>query len=89
MSEHFPELKSSITTVKVQLNISDYATKEDLRNVTGVDVSDFAEIAGLANLKSDDKLDIDKLKNAQNALNKLKSKLETTPVSNVVKKWCY
>ena len=79
--------------------MSNYATKADLKNATGVDTSKFAKKVDLANLKSNvDKLDIDKLKNAPNGLSSLKSevdkldigKLETTPtdlskLSNVVK----
>ena len=50
--------------VKVELNLSNYATNADLKNATGVDTSSFVKITDLANLKSDvDKLDTDKLKN--------------------------
>ena len=75
--------------MKVELDLSNYATKADLKNVTGVHTSDFAKNIDLANLKSDlDKLDIDKLKNEPSNLSILKSKvdkldiekLETTPV---------
>ena len=58
--------------------MSNYPTKADLRNATGVDTSKFAEKVDLASLKLEiDKSDIDKL--------------ETTPVdlsklSHVVKK---
>ena len=99
MSEYFPEPKSSGGKVKVELDLSNYATKADLKNATGVDTSKFAKKVDLANLKSNvDKLDIDKLKNVPSGLSSLKSKvdkldigkLETTPVdlsklSNVVK----
>ena len=45
------------------MEFSKYATKTDLKNVTGVDTSFFGKKVDLANLKSDeDKLDIDKLK---------------------------
>ena len=76
--------------------MSNYATKTDLKNATGVDTSSFAKETDLAHLKSNvDKLDIDKFKNVPINLSTLKSKvdiekLETTPVdlsklSNVVK----
>ena len=85
--------------MKVELTLSNYATKADLENATVLDTSSFAEKTDLPNLKSDvDKLGIDKLKNVPANLNNLKSKvnkldtgiLETTPVdlsklSNVVK----
>ena len=63
MSEYFPEPKSSGGKVKVELDLSNYATKADLKNATGVDTSKFAEKVNLANLKSNvDKLDTDKIK---------------------------
>ena len=99
MSENFPKLKSLGANVKVELELSNYAIKTDLKSVTGVDTLDFAKKTDLVNLKSDvDKLDIDKLKNVLSGLSSLKSKvdkldngkLETTPVdfsklSNAVK----
>ena len=92
-------MKSFGANVKVELDLSNYATSADLKNVTGVDTSDFSKKNDLANLKSDvDKLDIDKFKNVPSNLSDLKikldeldiGKLETTPVdliklSNVVK----
>ena len=42
MSEYFPVTKSSKGSVKVELNLSNYATKEDLKNATAVDTSNFA-----------------------------------------------
>ena len=36
--------------MKVGLDLSNYATKADLKNATGVDTSDFAKITDLANL---------------------------------------
>ena len=64
MSEYFPEPKSFGGRVKVELDLSNYATKTDLENATGVDTLSFAKNIDLAYLKSDiDKLYIDKLKN--------------------------
>ena len=61
MSEYFPELKSSGGRVKVELDLSNYATKADLKNATGVDTSKFAKKVDLASLKFNvDKLDIDR-----------------------------
>ena len=57
MSEYFPELKSSGRRVKVELDLSSYATKADLKNATGVVTSKFAKKVDLANLKSN----VDKL----------------------------
>ena len=64
ISEYFPEPKSSGGRVKVELDLSNYATKVDLKNAAGVDTSKSAKMVDLSNLKSDiDKLDTDKLKN--------------------------
>ena len=43
MREYFPKLKYLGANVKVELALSNYATKTDLKNATGVDTSDFAE----------------------------------------------
>ena len=60
MSEYFPGTKSSDGRVKVELHLSNYATKADLKNTTCVDTSKFAKKVDLADLKSNvDKLDID------------------------------
>ena len=60
MIKYFPKPNSFRENVKVELDLSNYATKTDLKNATGVDTSSFAKKTDLANLKSDvDKLDID------------------------------
>ena len=62
MSEYFPEPNSLGGRVKVELDLSNYATKADLKNAKDVDTSKFAKKVDLASLKSNvDKLDIDKL----------------------------
>ena len=49
--------------------MSNYATKSDLKNTAGIDTSDFAKKADVANLKSDiDKLDFVELENVPNVL---------------------
>ena len=64
MSEYFPKAKSLGGRVKVELDLSSYLIKADLKTATGVDTPSFAEKINLANLTSyADKLDIDKLKN--------------------------
>ena len=63
MSTYFPELKSSGGRVTIELDLPNYAKKEDLKNATSVDTSKFAKNVDLSNSKSDvDKLDIDNLK---------------------------
>ena len=43
MIECFPKTKSAGTNVKVELDLSNYATKADLKNATAVDTSNFAK----------------------------------------------
>ena len=43
MSEYFPKRKSLGANVKVELYLSHYPTKADLKNKTGVDTSKFAK----------------------------------------------
>ena len=61
--------------MNAELDLSNYATKTDLKNATGIDTSSFAKNVDLANLKSNvGKLDIDKLKNIPTNLKNLKSR---------------
>ena len=84
MSEYFPKPKSFGVKVKVELDLSNYATKADLKNAT-FDTSSFAKKTDLANLKPDvDKLDIDKLKKVPTKLNNLKSKVDKLDVDKLV-----
>ena len=76
MSEYFLGPNSLGGRVKVELDLSNYATKTDLKNATGIDTSSFAKKVDLTSLKSNvDKLDIDKMKNVPNNLSNLKNKL--------------
>ena len=86
MSEYFPKLKSLGANVKVELDLSNYATKADPKNAAGVDASSFfVKKTDLANLKSDlDELDIDKLKNVPSGLHSLRSKVEKLDVDKLV-----
>ena len=77
MNEYFPKPKSFIENIKVTVDLSYYAIKVDIKNITHVDTSHFALKTNLANLKTEvDKIDIDKLKTVPVDLSKL---------SNVVK----
>ena len=71
--------------MKVELDLSNYVTKANLKKATGVDTSSFAKKTDLANLKSDvDKLDIDKLKTLSTNLSNLKSKVDKLDVDKLV-----
>ena len=74
---YFPPYKNSSSNVKVELDLTNYATKDDVKNITHVDVSSYASKTNLAALKTEvDKIDTDKLKTVPDDLAKL---------SNVVK----
>ena len=69
---YYPPYKSSSNNVKVELDLTNYATKTDLKNITHVDVSSFASKTNLAVLKTEvDKIDTDKLKTVPTDLAKL------------------
>ena len=63
MSQYFPKpFRSFGWNINVKVDLSNCATKADLKNVTHVHTSSFALRVDLANLKSAiDKLDIGKL----------------------------
>ena len=85
MREYFPEPKSLGGRVKVELNLSNYATKTNLKNGKGVDTSIFAKKVNLANLKSNvDKSDIDKFENVSTNLTNLKIKVKKLDVDKLV-----
>ena len=63
MSQYFPKPYEPFGgDINVTVDLSSYATKDDIKNITHVDTSSFALKTNLANLKTEvDKLDIDKL----------------------------
>ena len=70
----------------INVDLSNYATKADSKNISHVDTSSFAFKANLANLKTEiDKLDIDKLVPVPDDLSKLSNVVE----NDVVKKDVY
>ena len=78
MSKYFHEPKGK---VNIELVLSNYATKTDLRNATAINTSSFAKKVDLPNLESNvDKLDIDKLKNVPTNLSNLKNKVDKSDV---------
>ena len=84
---YYPPYKSSSNNIKVKLDLTNYATKTDLKNITHVDVSSFASKTNLAALKTEvDKLDVDKLKTAPVDLAKLTNGVENDLVQKTVYK---
>ena len=85
MSEYVSEPKSSGGIEKVELDLSNYATKADLKNAIRFNTSKFAKKVDLADLKYNvDKLDIDKLKHVLTKLNNFESKLDKLDVDKLV-----
>ena len=77
MSQYFPTPLSDYKNSKVKIDLTSYATKKYIIDITLVDTSNFALKTNLANLKTEvDKLDIDKSVPIPSDLSKL---------SNVVK----
>ena len=59
---YYPPYKSSSNNIKVELDLSNYATKDDVKNITHVDVCSYATKTNLAALKTEvDEIDVDKL----------------------------
>ena len=86
MSQYYPPYRSSSNNIKVELDLSNYATKDDVKNITHVDVRSYASKTNLAALKTEvDKIDADKLKTAPADLAKLTNAIE----NDVVKKTDY
>ena len=83
---YYPPYKSSSNNAKVELDLTNYETKTDLKNITHVDVSSFASKTNLTALKTEvDKIDADKLKTTPADLAKLTNAVE----HDVVKKTDY
>ena len=85
MSEYFSEPKSLRGRLEVALDLSNYATKANLKNAAAVDTSFLCKKIDLVTLKSNvDKLDIDKLKNVLTNLRNLKSKIDKLDIDKLV-----
>ena len=80
MSQYFPKPFNSHfgDSIKVKIDLSNYATKTDIKNISHVDTSSFPLKTKLASLKTEvDKLDIDKL---------VRIPVDLSKLSDVVKK---
>ena len=84
MSQYFPKPYEQLgRDINVKIDLSNYATKADIRSITHVDTSSFALKTNLANLKTEvDKLDIDKLVPIPTDLSKLSNAVK----NDVIKK---
>ena len=80
---YYPPYRSSSNNIKVKLDLVNYATKTDIKNITHADVSSFAIKTNLPSLKTEvDKIDTDKLKTVPADL----AKLSNVVKNDVVKK---
>ena len=79
MSQYFPKPYEPFGgDINVKVDLSNYATKTDIKNILHVDTSSFALKSNLASSKTEvDKLDIDKL---------VPVPVDLSKVSDVVKK---
>ena len=86
MSQYFPKPYEPFgRDINVTVDLCNYATKDDIKNITHVDTSSFALKTNLANLKSEvGKLDVDKLATVPIDL----SKLSNVAKNDVVRKDC-
>ena len=84
MSQYFPKPYEPFGgDINVKVDISNYATKADIKNISQVDTSSFALKTNLANLKTEvDKLDINKLVPVPTDLSKLRNVVK----NDVIKK---
>ena len=73
MSQYFPKPYEPFGgDINVKVDLSNYATKADIKNISHIDTSSFALKTNLATLKTEvDKLDIDKLAPVPTDLSKL------------------
>ena len=87
MSQYFPKPYEPFgADINVKVDLSNYATKADIKNISHVDTSSFALKTNLADLKTKvDKLDIDKLVPFSVDLSKLSDAVR----NDVVKKDAY
>ena len=85
MSQYFPTPSRHKENIKVEIDLSNYATKKDINDITHVDFSNFALKTNLSSLKTKvDKLDIDKLATVPVDLSKLSNVVKNDAVKKAV-----
>ena len=85
MNKYFPkQYKPFGRDINVKADLSNFATKTDIKNISHIDTSSFALKLNLASLKTEfNKLDIDQLKLLPNNLRSLKSKVNKLDIDNL------
>ena len=62
MSQYFPKPSNHKENISIEIDLSNYATKADIKNISHVDTSNVSLKTNLANLKTEvDNLDAEKL----------------------------
>ena len=83
-SQYFPPYGST-NNFKKELDLANYATKDDVKNITHIDVGSYATNTNLAALKSEvDKIDTDKLKTVPTDLSKLSNVVKNDVVKKLI-----
>ena len=82
---YYPPYRSSSNNIKVKLDLTNYATKDDVKNITHVDVSSYSTKTNLVSLKTEvDKIDTDKLKTVPADLAKLSNVVKNDVVKKLI-----
>ena len=86
MSQYLPKpYRNFGGNIALKVDLSNYATKTDLKNATGVDTSELAAKSDLASLKAEiDKIDVYKLKTVPIDLSKLSNVVNNDAVNKAV-----
>ena len=86
MNRYFPKSYEPFGgDINVKVDLCNYGTKTDIKNISYIDTSSFALLSNLASLKTEvDKLDIDKLKNWPTNLSNLKSEVDELDIDKLV-----
>ena len=86
MSQYFPKpYRTFAGNINVKVDLSNYASKLDLKNVTGVDTSKLIVQSDFASLKVEtDKIDVDTLKTVPFDLSKLSNVVNNEVVNKTV-----
>ena len=82
MSQYFPPYEGFGKEIKIKLDLTNYATKQD---ITHIDTSSFASKTNLAALKTEvDKIDTDKLRTVPDYLAKLSNVVKNDVVKRLI-----
>ena len=86
MSQYFPKPHEPFGgDINVTVDLSNYATKTDIKNISYIETSSFALKSNLASVKTEvDKLDIDKLVPVPVDLSKLRDVVKIMLLKNCI-----